>query len=224
MKLCNPISDRAAAGGWTWAVFQYLFLPSLLYSLGARLSLGEADLNGIYYILNFCAAACVFRRLLAASVSHALRHPWRLATSAALAFCVNFAAARLMGMALAAAAPEFVNANDAAVMALYRSRPKLIFTGVVFLVPVAEECLFRGLIFGRLHGKSRALAWALSAAAFAFVHVMGYIGAIPHGALMLCLLQYIPAGLCLCWAYERSGSLLAPILVHAATNAAAFLL
>jgi membrane protease YdiL (CAAX protease family) len=51
---------------------------------------------------------------------------------------------------------------------------------------------------------------------------MGYIGQPPHSALMLCLLQYIPAGLCLCWAYERSGSLLAAILVHAATNAAVF--
>ena len=37
--------------------------------------------------------------------------------------------------------------------------------------------------------------------------------------LALCLLQYLPAGLCLAVAYEKSDSILCPILMHTVINA-----
>ena len=37
--------------------------------------------------------------------------------------------------------------------------------------------------------------------------------------LLLCFLQYIPAGIALGWAYVRSGSILTPILIHTLVNA-----
>ena len=221
MNLCYKVSDRAAAGGWTWAAFQYLFLPSLLLRLGAALGLGEAELNGLYFALNFCAAVCIFRRFLAASAAYALKHFGKFLLGALPAFLVNLAASYLLGLLLEYAAPEFANANDAAILEMYRARPALIFVGAVCFVPVAEECLFRGLIFGGLR-KTPALAWTVSVLAFAAVHVLGYVGSLSGSALALCFGQYLIPGLCLAWAYQRSGSILAPIAVHAATNAAAF--
>jgi membrane protease YdiL (CAAX protease family) len=49
--------------------------------------------------------------------------------------------------------------------------------------------------------------------------VLGYIGSADLLTLALCFLQYIPAGLCLAWAYDASGSIFAPVLIHTVINA-----
>ena len=36
--------------------------------------------------------------------------------------------------------------------------------------------------------------------------------------LFLSFLQYVPAGLCLAWSYEKADSIWAPILIHIAVN------
>ena len=89
----------------------------------------------------------------------------------------------------------------------------------MFLVPTVEECLYRGLIFGTLRSRNRLAAYALSAALFSLVHVVGYIGVYPLPLLALCLLQYVPAGLCLAQAYEAADNIFAPILIHTTVNA-----
>ena len=58
----------------------------------------------------------------------------------------------------------------------------------------------------------------LSVFVFAAVHVVGYIGQWDTLTLVLCFVQYIPAGLCLAWSYTRSDTIFAPILIHAAIN------
>ena len=39
--------------------------------------------------------------------------------------------------------------------------------------------------------------------------------------LILCFIQYLPAGLCLAWTYSKADNIFAPILVHALNNAIA---
>ena len=79
----------------------------------------------------------------------------------------------------------------------------------VLAAPLCEEFIFRGLLQG---GLRRSLpAWqaiAFSAALFAIVHPP------------LSMLPVLVLGLCAGWAYERSGTLAAPMLVHAGYNAA----
>jgi membrane protease YdiL (CAAX protease family) len=58
---------------------------------------------------------------------------------------------------------------------------------------------------------------------FALVHILGYIGFYPFEMLLLCFVQYLPAGICLAAAYRLSGSLLSPILIHALVNLLAML-
>ena len=90
-------------------------------------------------------------------------------------------------------------------------------------MPLTEETLFRGLIFGALQQKNRTIAYLLSVVFFAFVHVMGYFGVTSGAVLMISFVQYIPAGIVLALAYEFSGSILAPTLIHMAVNAIAIL-
>ena len=78
----------------------------------------------------------------------------------------------------------------------------------VLAAPLCEEFIFRGLLQG---GLRRSLpAWQavlIGSAIFAIVH--------PPASM----LPVFVLGLCTGWAYEKSGSLLAPMLVHASYNA-----
>lgn len=78
----------------------------------------------------------------------------------------------------------------------------------VIAAPLCEEFIFRGLIFGGLRRTLTPLLSALvSAAVFAVVHPP------------LSMLPVFVLGLCTAWAYQRSQTLLAPMLVHALYNA-----
>ena len=39
--------------------------------------------------------------------------------------------------------------------------------------------------------------------------------------LVLCFIQYLPAGLCLAWTYTKADNIIAPVLVHGIINAIA---
>ena len=88
----------------------------------------------------------------------------------------------------------------------------------MILVPPVEECFFRGLIFRNLYPKSKWAAYIVSILAFACIHIIGYIGRYSALELLLAVIQYLPAGLCLAWSYVRSDTIFAPILIHAAIN------
>ena len=115
--------------------------------------------------------------------------------------------------------PEFSNVNDQAIATLFREDFQLIAIAIVFLVPVAEELFFRGLIFRNLHGKNQVIAYLVSMALFSLLHVVGYIGAYSPLHLLMCFLQYLPASFCLCWCYCQTGTIITPIIMHAVTNA-----
>ena len=95
----------------------------------------------------------------------------------------------------------------------------IMAVGSVLFVPMAEELIHRGLIFGTCARHNRFLAYALSTAFFAAIHVVGYIGICTERDLILAFVQYLPAGLILAWAYERSGTIFAPIAIHMVINA-----
>ena len=115
--------------------------------------------------------------------------------------------------------PAFANLNDGSITEMVHENFIVMLLGTAIFVPVAEEALHRGLIFGGLYPKSHAAAYILSTVIFAAVHIMGYVGVYSLPNLILAFIQYVPAGLTLAWAYRRSGSIFAPMLMHAVINA-----
>jgi membrane protease YdiL (CAAX protease family) len=94
-----------------------------------------------------------------------------------------------------------------------------VLAGVVIIAGAAigEELFFRGLLFGGL--RQRLPLWpaaVISGVLFGLPHL-------PQGDLAVAL-QLSVFGVVLAWAYERSGTLWAPILLHALNNSAAFYL
>ena len=85
---------------------------------------------------------------------------------------------------------------------------------VIFIAPIGEELLFRGILYPALkrdYGKHLAL-WST---------------AILFGAIHVNLASFVPLTLLavvLVWLYEYTGNLIAPIAVHCVFNAANFVL
>lgn len=92
--------------------------------------------------------------------------------------------------------------------ALYSPPVWLQFLSMVLVIPVAEELVFRALGFKRIrdtHG-------------FWFAAVFSsLLFAVFHGNVIQGLYAFI-LGLCMCWVYERTGSILSTILFHQSAN------
>ena len=89
---------------------------------------------------------------------------------------------------------------------------------VVFVTPCLEEFAYRGLLqqgFRKL-GAGRLSAILLTSLMFVFMHVPTIDG----GAMATPVVALLSLSLILGWLYERTGRLLAPILVHGLFNAA----
>ena len=84
----------------------------------------------------------------------------------------------------------------------------------VIAAPVMEELLMRGVIYGRLKRgiRNRAAAALLGALVFGLFH-----GNVVQGVYAFLM------GLFFIWVYDKSGSLLAPILAHMAANGSSIL-
>jgi hypothetical protein len=82
-----------------------------------------------------------------------------------------------------------------------------VWLAMVVLVPALEEFAFRGALFGGLRRRlPTGLAMLVSALVFAALHP-------PAVALQVACL-----GLLLAWAYERTGSLVVPWMIHMLHN------
>ena len=158
-----------------------------------------------------------------ANLSNIPRRFWGFLQAIILGFALYWVATAAINGLLQWLYPGLRNANNDSIttMAGVDYRAMLLYT--VALAPVTEESLFRGLIFSSIHKKRRILAYTISALAFAALHVVGYLGTVPAWQLGLSLLQYLPAGIALAWAYERADSIWASIVLHMAINALSML-
>lgn len=220
MKLSISMTRRETILGWAYLFINLFVLPVLLDMGNALLAapLSETQLNLVYFALNFLLVLAIFHRFLRCSLTLALKSPWRCLRFAAAAFVLYYLAMMVISQGILYVQPEFVNVNDSAIMDMTGEQYTLMSVATVFLVPVTEETLYRGLLFRGLHEKSRLLAYSVSTIVFSGIHVISYVGLYDWVTLLLCFVQYLPAGLALAWAYEKADTIVAPILVHITVN------
>lgn len=213
MMMPITLTTQEKKHGSLWMVAFLVLFPRLLGLTG----LGAAEKNLVLYWLNFAGVLWIFRRFLLRNLLVGLDRWFPVIWYAALAYLGFETLSEMLAILTWMIHPEFINTNDQVVAGLIQASPLLAGT-VVVLVPIAEETLFRGLIFRGLWDRNRALAYLVSILVFAAVHVVGYIGVLSPLELVLSLIQYLPAGYCLAFAYRYSGSILSPILTHMAVN------
>lgn len=209
--------------GWLYMAFSLLVLPIGLSWLNGKLAapMNEGTWHFVLYLTNFVCIVCIFHRFLGDSLTSAWQDIWNFIQAVILGYVAYLAASKAMDFLMSHLLPGFSNINDAAITAMAKTNFTLMTIGVVFLVPPVEEVLYRGLIFRSLWQKSKAAAYLLSMAAFAAIHVLGYIRSADITHLLVCFLQYLPAGACLAWTYTKADNILAPTVVHAVVNAMA---
>ena len=199
-----------------------MFLLPTLFPYCVSLLLPDIDgaaLNFLYFTTNFLCVIGILWKFLRASLEQLGQRPVRLFVSVLLGLMSYFALNYFVSGLIFQLRPDFFNVNDSSITDLARQNYTLMTAGAVLLVPLVEECLYRGVVFSIFSGKSTALAYAVSTLLFSMVHVLSYIGRYDAVTLLLCALQYIPAGICLSWTYRKADNIFAPILVHAMINA-----
>jgi len=113
-----------------------------------------------------------------------------------------------------AAGPDFeMQANEGLTVVVQNSQPLLrvlMFVFLIFIAPVFEEMLFRGILQSVMRGLTRRPweAIAITSVFFAISHPWTHLPAL---FVLSC---------CMGYAYEKSGSLMRPIFIHALFNAA----
>lgn len=220
-SLSTRQSEQEIILGWVYFLFQLLALPSLLVWGNTRAGrpFSEAELNFTFFAINFAAVVWIFHRFLSGSFRQVRVHPAYFCQAVILGLAAYLACSKGMDWLLARIAPGYSNANDASIAALSRGNFTLMAIGTVLLVPPVEECFYRGLIFRPLYGRSPWSAYLVSMAAFSLAHMVGYLGVYSLREMVVCFLQYLPAGLCLAWSYTKSDTVFAPIVIHALVNA-----
>ena len=219
-SLSSSPSSQETISGFCYLAFQLIFLPSLLTWVNGQLThpLNSAELNFVYYLINFMAMLLIFHDFLGRSLHQVGQHPAYFCQAVILGAVAYYACFHVADWVVSQLVPSFSNYNDEAIAAMSKGNYFLMVVGTVILVPPVEECFYRGLIFRNLYGKSRWAAYIVSILAFACIHIIGYIGKYSALELLMAFLQYMPAGLCLAWSYTKADTIFAPILIHAAIN------
>ena len=209
------------------AGFCYLPFYVVLLAWGLRflsdyfgLKLTDLQLNLCYFAINGVAIWIIFHGFLWRSF-RSIRF-WELVQALILGFVLHYAGTLLLTRILQLLHVEITVYNNQTMEQLIRQNRMVMLVCSLFIAPVVEETLVRGLIFGTIRRKSRVIAYAVSVVFFAFLHVWQYWNSQDPGAVALAALAYLPAGIALGWTYEKSSTVWAPILLHTIINAIAF--
>ncbi len=218
-------STGQIAWGALYLVFQYCALGEVLSRVYGLLGISPSAAwqNFIYFGVNFLAAVIIFGRYLGNHLTSLGKNWWECLKALILGFVFYWVSNYALSWALSQLIPGFANLNDGHMQKLLKENFYLMAAGVVILVPVAEETFYRGLIFGGLYSRSKASAYVVSSLLFSAIHVLGYIGNASAWVVVGCFAQYLPAGLCLAWSFQESGSLFVPITIHTIVNLLAIL-
>ena len=206
-SLITPTQKR---WGTVYLLLNLLLFPTLLpFCLELILPNSNAAVkNFLYFSISFLLVLGIFRNFLWESAKQLGNRPISLFVTVLFGLSAYF----LLGYQVAALIswfrPDFSNVNDNSIQILAKQNFPVMAVGTVLLVPVTEECLYRGLMFGGLFQKSPVLAYLISTVLFSAIHILGYIGSYDAPTLLICMVQYLPAGICLGWAYQKSGNML----------------
>lgn len=198
------------------SVFCWLLTYVFLSIVAAALPIGvdcAAIILAIWGLIFLCAKSFENRRSLTDRLAHGgiKKVPFYLILFAFFAGAgLNLAYSGLLPIL---PIPETIVESYIDASAKYEEPTNALMFKTVFLVPVLEETVFRGLIGDRI--SRFAPKWiAIPAASLIF--------AVMHGDLLWCAYAFI-SGLVLTWMYFRCKSILPCIAFHIAFNAANYL-
>ena len=179
--------------------------------------------SAIYYYTLFAVTIIIFHKFIARTSRQALEGIGGAAKAVLIGMVALYGLNELIYRLTNLVLTNRTNLNDVTISAQIEDAPRTTMLIVIFLAPFVEEVLFRGLVFGNLRAKGRALAYLVSCLLFALLHVWQFAVVHQDITYLLLMVQYLVPGLVLAWVYDRSGTLWSSIALHAAANALAVL-
>ena len=224
-KTTTYMSPGEQIGGTVFFMIYLLVLPFAagpLFRLAGGLlgvTISGAMQSILTYYILFAVSIIVFHAFLARTTRHLAENLGLAVKTLGLGlvglYGLNELVFRLSNLLI----NNRTNLNNNTISAQIDDAPRVTMLIVIFLAPFVEEVLFRGLVFGGLRGKSVLLAYAVSCALFALVHVWQFVVQSRDLTYFLLMVQYLVPGVVLAWVYDRSGTLWTAIGLHAVTNA-----
>lgn len=209
--------------GWVYFGLYLLVFPIVMGRLQQMLSqqfdffLQAAQFSLIYYFLLVCTTVLLFWSFLRRNFDILLdRLPENL-----IVLLTGLVAAGLLHRLVMLIPYPLENPNLLSYPSQYLMAPVETVVIFVILMPIVEEPLFRGLLFGGLRGYSRVLAFVVSTLAYALFCVIQFVFS-PVGInplYLLLIVQYLPMSLVLTWSYDQGGSIWSVMLLHMGINA-----
>ena len=199
--------------GWVFFALYLVVLPFLVGSvtrfLDAHLELGftAAQSSDIYYAVVLLLLVAIFWDFL----KNALRILHDNNRRNLLALAVGVAAGLLVTVLLSLIPLPVANPVIDDYKAQFLMSPRSTTAVVVFLRPLVEEILYRGLLFGSLRKKNRAVAYAVSIGLSALGAVWQLVLFNGGPVYLLLALRYIPLAAATTWCYDVGGSVFAPM-------------
>ena len=218
------LERRELTAGLIFLPLHFILLPLAADALALRFpQLGIGQMNLLYYAVGILFLLLFFLPFLRRQFDALCDAPMLAFHALAGGYLIELAAAwgvvalfSLLGLDADA------NPNNETILALTGRDWGIIKALAIFMAPLLEETLVRGVVFGALRPRHRIAAYAVSVALFALCHVWQYALAARDVSLLLFALQYVPQGLALAWCYDISGTLWSPIALHTLINALAY--
>lgn len=214
------MTRRELVRGWVFFPVHVLILPFVMavvqgildYRLGIYFS--EAAFRVLYYLLSDLILFALFWSFLQRELDFFLGH-WRKALPACLVGGLLVLILSLPAAWLPFPAEDPALGEWSVQLAL---SPWETVAVVVILMPIAEEILFRGLLFETMRRYGKALAWWAGTLCYALYCVWTYVFSSGELDYLILGVRYLPVGIGMTWAYVRGGSIWSPIALHAALN------
>jgi len=198
----------------------HIFVLPLLFSLlitYAGVGLSEIDANLIYYFIGFFFCVICMRKFLRHSFDAMLDTGLRFFGMLFSAYLIYIALVYVLSLVYLLVG-DFSGPNQEFVETMASSDFNRTLAMAVFLGPLVEEVLFRGLIFGSIRRKSRAAAYIVSAVLFSFYHIWQFLLVAPDVSVLISAISYLPPAIALAYAYDRSGSIWCSTFLHMIIN------
>lgn len=151
-RLSVAMERREFLGGVLYLPVQFLLLGEILAALWSALGLGDpaehlAMFNGAFFLVNFVCCIVLYRHFLLRSLAQIRRRFWGFIQAVVLGLVLYEAVSYGLRLLLGWLDPGFLLPNDESIAAMIRENRAIMLAGTVFLAPLAEECVFRGLVF-----------------------------------------------------------------------------
>ena len=216
----RPQLTQAEMGrGWVFFALYVLLFPWVMgwvqRSFHGELPVAEA--NVVYYLLSATLVFLVFWTFL----KHGFHLLLDWLPENLFAFGTGLAGWAVLSFLAWLIPLPVENPNLLSYPEQYALAPLATVVILVVLMPVVEESLFRGLLFGTSRRYSRILGYVLSTLVYALYCVWQFVytyGTIDFRYLLL-IVEYLPMSLALTWCYDNGGSIWSPIALHVVINA-----